>query len=92
MGILIFKGHTARRLYKLFGVKGLKYQLTKPMEQSRPQYYTLCLKRSVNGTENKQNRRHKQINFFGHQNNHHPSQHTVGNVHKASGNCQQRPL
>jgi hypothetical protein len=22
----------------------------------------------------------------------HPSQHTVGNVHKASGNCQQRPL
>jgi hypothetical protein len=21
-----------------------------------------------------------------------PSQHTVGNVHKASGNCQQRPL
>jgi hypothetical protein len=26
------------------------------------------------------------------QNNHHPSQHTVGNGHKASGNCQQKPL
>jgi hypothetical protein len=25
-------------------------------------------------------------------NNHHPSQHMVGNVHKASGNCQQTPL
>jgi hypothetical protein len=25
-------------------------------------------------------------------NNRHPSQNTVGNVHKASGNCQQRPL
>jgi hypothetical protein len=24
--------------------------------------------------------------------NSHPSQHTVGNVNKASGNCQQRPL
>jgi hypothetical protein len=42
--------------------------------------------------ENKQNRRYKQINFIGLQNNRHPSQHTVGNVHKASGNCQQRPL
>jgi hypothetical protein len=42
--------------------------------------------------ENKQNRKYKQINFIGLQNNHHPSQHTVGNVHKASGNCQQRPL
>jgi hypothetical protein len=42
--------------------------------------------------ENKQNRRYKQINFIGHQNNHHPSQHTFGNVHKASGNCQQRPV
>jgi hypothetical protein len=31
--------------------------------------------------ENKQNRRYTQINF---QNNRHPSQHTVGNVHKAS--------
>jgi hypothetical protein len=35
------------------------------------------------------NRRYKQINFIGLQNNRHPSQHTVGNVHKASGNCQQ---
>jgi hypothetical protein len=26
------------------------------------------------------------------QNNRHPSQHTVGNVHKASRNCQKRPL
>jgi hypothetical protein len=42
--------------------------------------------------ENKQNRRYKQINFFGLQNNHHPSQHTVGKVHKASENCQQMPL
>jgi hypothetical protein len=41
--------------------------------------------------ENKQNRRYKQINFIGLQNNSHPLQHTVGNVHKASGNCQQRP-
>jgi hypothetical protein len=42
--------------------------------------------------ENKQNKRYKQINFIGLQNNRYPSQHTVGNVHKASGNCQQRPL
>jgi methylmalonyl-CoA mutase cobalamin-binding subunit len=33
--------------------------------------------------ENKQNRRYKQINFIGLQNNCHPSQHTVGNkVHR----------
>jgi hypothetical protein len=32
--------------------------------------------------ENKQNGRYKQINFIGLQNNRHPSQHTVGNVHK----------
>jgi CobQ-like glutamine amidotransferase family enzyme len=32
------------------------------------------------------------INFIGLQNNHHPSQHTIGNVHKTSVNCQQRPL
>jgi hypothetical protein len=32
----------------------------------------------------KQNRRYKQINFIGLQNNHHLSQHTVGNVHKLS--------
>jgi hypothetical protein len=38
--------------------------------------------------ENKQNRRYKQINFIGIQNNRHSSQHTVGNVHKASGNGQ----
>jgi hypothetical protein len=42
--------------------------------------------------ENKQNRRYKQINFIGLQNNRHPSQHTVGNVHKASGNWQQRTV
>jgi hypothetical protein len=35
--------------------------------------------------ENKQNRSYKQINFIGFQNNRHPSQHSVGNVHKASG-------
>jgi hypothetical protein len=34
--------------------------------------------------ENKQNRRYKQIKFIGLQNNRHPSQHTVGNVHLAS--------
>jgi hypothetical protein len=32
----------------------------------------------------KQNRRYKQINFIGLQNNRHPSQHTVGNVHKTN--------
>jgi hypothetical protein len=42
--------------------------------------------------ENKQSRRYKKINFIGLQNNHHPSQHTVGNVDEASGNCQLRPL
>jgi hypothetical protein len=42
--------------------------------------------------ENKQNRRLKQINFIGLQNNPHPLQHTVDNVHEASGNCQQIPL
>jgi hypothetical protein len=41
--------------------------------------------------ENKQNRRYKQINFIGLQNNRHPSQHNVDNVYKASGNCQQSP-
>jgi hypothetical protein len=30
--------------------------------------------------------------IIGLQNNRHPLQHTVGNVHKASGNCQQMPL
>jgi hypothetical protein len=40
--------------------------------------------------ENKQTGRYKQINFIGLQNNSHPSQHTVGNVHKASGNCQHK--
>jgi hypothetical protein len=53
--------------------------------------YVVRLKRSVNGTR-KQNRRYKQFNFIGLQNNRHSSQRTVGNVHKASGNCQQRPL
>jgi hypothetical protein len=42
--------------------------------------------------ENTQNRRYKLINFTGLQNNRHPSQHNDGNVHKASGNCQQRSL
>jgi hypothetical protein len=42
--------------------------------------------------ENKQNRGLKQINFIDLQNNRHPSQHTVGNIHNASGNCQQRLL
>jgi hypothetical protein len=43
-------------------------------------------------SENKQNRRYKQINFIGLQNNHHPSQHTVDNVHKASGNSAKASL
>jgi hypothetical protein len=42
--------------------------------------------------EIKQNRRYKQIYFSDLQNNRHPSQHIVGNIHKASGNCQQMPL
>jgi hypothetical protein len=41
----------------------------------------------TNKTENT-----KKINFIGLQNNGHSSQHTVGNVHKASGNYRQRPL
>jgi hypothetical protein len=41
----------------------------------------------TNKTEDK-----NEFYFIGLQNNLHPSQHTVGNVHKASGNCQQRPL
>jgi hypothetical protein len=41
--------------------------------------------------ENKQNRRYKQINFIGPQNNRHATQHTIGKVQKASGNGQQRP-
>jgi hypothetical protein len=41
--------------------------------------------------ENKQNRRYKQINFISLQNNRHSSQHTVGNVLKASENYQQMP-
>jgi hypothetical protein len=42
--------------------------------------------------ENKQNRRYKQINFIDLQNNRHPSQHIIGNLHKAPENCQQIPL
>jgi hypothetical protein len=49
--------------------------------------YVVCLKSSVNGTRKQTNGRYKQINFIGLQNNLHPSQRTVGNVHKASGNC-----
>jgi hypothetical protein len=49
-------------------------------------FYVMCLKRSVIVPENKQNRRYKQINFIGLQNNRYPSQYTVGNVYKASGN------
>jgi hypothetical protein len=53
--------------------------------------YVVCLKSSVNGTR-KQTKQKIQINFIDLQNNRHSSQHTVGNVSKASGNCQQRPL
>jgi hypothetical protein len=42
--------------------------------------------------ENKQNGRYKPINFISLQNNRHPLQHTVVNVHKASEICQQMPL
>jgi len=46
-------------------------------------------------SENKQNRRYKQINFIGLQNSSHPSQHTVGNVCKlletvSKGLCRNR--
>jgi hypothetical protein len=52
----------------------------------------VCLKRSVNRTR-KQTKQKIQTNLLiGLQNNRHPSQHTVRNVHKASGNCHQRPL
>jgi hypothetical protein len=51
-----------------------------------------CVYVPSNTTENKQNRRYKQINFIGLQNNHLPSQHTVSKIDKASGNCQQRSL
>jgi hypothetical protein len=54
--------------------------------------YMVCPESLVNVPFNKQNRRWKQINFIGLQNNRHPSQHTVRNIHKASGNCQQRPI
>jgi hypothetical protein len=51
--------------------------------------YVVCLKSSVNGTK-KQTK--QKINFIGLQNNNrHTSQHTVGNIYKTSGNCQQRP-
>jgi hypothetical protein len=50
------------------------------------------LKGLVNGTGIKQNRKYKQINFISLQNNRHPSQHTVGNIPNASGNCQHKPL
>jgi hypothetical protein len=43
-------------------------------------------------SEYKQNKKYKQIDFIALQNNRHSSQHTFGNVRKASGNCQQRPL
>jgi hypothetical protein len=47
----------------------------------------------VNGTiKQKTKQKIQKNNFIGLQNNHHSSQHTVGNIHKASGNCQQRPL
>jgi hypothetical protein len=45
----------------------------------------VCLKSLVNGTR-KQTKQKIQINFIGLQNNCHPSEHTVGNVQKASGN------
>jgi len=62
--------------------------------------YDLWLRTSLRGVSKKfgewyqktNKTRYKQINFIFLQNNRHPSQHTVGNVHKASGNCQQRPL
>ena len=38
-----------------------------------------------------QNGIYKHINFIGLQNNH-PSQHTVGIIHKVSGNCRQMTL
>jgi hypothetical protein len=54
--------------------------------------YVVCLKSSVNGSRKQTKQSYKQINFIGLQNNSHPSQHTVGNFHRASENCQQMPL
>jgi hypothetical protein len=60
--------------------------------------FSACRIRGVSKTsgewyqKTQKNKRYKQINFIGLQNNRHHSQHTVGNVYKASGNCQQRPL
>jgi hypothetical protein len=40
LGILIFKGLTARRLYESFGVKGLTARLLKPKSrQSQPLFH-----------------------------------------------------
>jgi hypothetical protein len=51
------------------------------------------LKSSVNGTK-KTNKAEdiKQINFIVLQNNRHPLNTLFGIVHKASGNCLQRPI
>jgi hypothetical protein len=46
----------------------------------------------MNGTRKQTKQKIKQINFIDLQNNRHSSQHTVGKVHKASGNCQQWSL
>jgi hypothetical protein len=53
-------------------------------DQQCTNIHVVCLKSSVNGTR----KQTTQINFIGLQNNRHPSQHTAGNVHKDSGNCQ----
>jgi hypothetical protein len=50
----------------------------------RRRIYVLCLISSVNGTRKQKKQKIQKINVIGLQNNHHPSQHTVGNVHKAS--------
>jgi hypothetical protein len=47
--------------------------------------YVVCLKSLVNGTRKQTKQKIQKINFIGLQNIRHPLQHTVGNVHKASG-------
>jgi hypothetical protein len=70
----------------------LNHFIVLPKTEFKFQIYVVCLKCLVNGTRKQTNRRYKQINFIGLQNNRHASQHTVGNIHKASGNSAKASL
>jgi hypothetical protein len=71
------------------GAYGNKYSssVEEPLE-----YIRGVLKMFGDDTRKQTKQKIQQINFIGLQNNRHPSQHTVGKVHKAYGNCQQSPL